>query len=560
MLALPALGSAQSPDAKAAAPPASTAPVPSAAPAEAPGDLVRAGEELVRRLASQPLPSGPGVLVCEPVPATPALAAFGAGLGRWLHLVVGGQGEFGKTPHWRGVGDVLRSMKLENPRFGEKQALAVGKRLGITHVATGTISGTAKSATVTYRVWNVATGDPLGDPLSATGDERQLIASLPRLATDLSTTIGALKPEVVSVFDDRLEEVRFVGTLPWDITRPLPKAQLKTLQEYGGRKVEGLPHESPRPILALFYELLEFRNPVVSGESTPKFLETRTGWLAGVLRGNTLILAEFARALRHRDRTEGSAYPHIDVRALRQRYPNNYHLHTAESFYQRMMLRPAEARAAAELAARCAPAHYESWIFLAEAISDQAQAVREGRFVGEMTEEEMRRVARFYAEELPVTLRATELDPGSPMAWMKVSGTAAFLGAEELADRALQRSLQFDPTFEPSYQWGSQLYQPKWLDNPAKFRALAQNAVKHAPKWSPQTRINLAADMIEQGLPELAGKMLLSKEERDAIREGFAGERPPKGLPNLDTPAPPRAAPAKPKQRPSSRPRARSRR
>src|SRR5690349_21199253 len=39
------------------------------------------------------IPNGPGVFIAEPfAPAgSEAVAAFGAGCGRWLHLVVGGQ-------------------------------------------------------------------------------------------------------------------------------------------------------------------------------------------------------------------------------------------------------------------------------------------------------------------------------------------------------------------------------------------------------------------------------------------------------------------------------------
>lgn len=46
----------------------------------------------------KPVPSGNGLIVFEPIATDAALADFGAGCGRWLHLMVAGQSALGKTP------------------------------------------------------------------------------------------------------------------------------------------------------------------------------------------------------------------------------------------------------------------------------------------------------------------------------------------------------------------------------------------------------------------------------------------------------------------------------
>lgn len=66
----------------------------------APERLMPAASPLAAQLTQ--MDSGPGVLVCEPVAtgADRTAADFGAGCGRWLHLIVAGHGELGKTPSW----------------------------------------------------------------------------------------------------------------------------------------------------------------------------------------------------------------------------------------------------------------------------------------------------------------------------------------------------------------------------------------------------------------------------------------------------------------------------
>src|SRR5437879_1422790 len=62
-----------------------------------------------------------GVVICEPVPAAgaEALGDFGAGCARWLHFVVGGHGELGKTPTWSAADRARMELKLNRLRITE---------------------------------------------------------------------------------------------------------------------------------------------------------------------------------------------------------------------------------------------------------------------------------------------------------------------------------------------------------------------------------------------------------------------------------------------------------
>src|SRR5205807_8581268 len=108
-----------------------------------------------------PVMSGPGVLVAEPVAAggRDELANFGAGCGRWLHLIIGGQGEFGKTPLWSDNEITWTGLGRNDLRLTRADLATLSKRpslsLGITYLALGEIRRTANSVTLTYQWWSV---------------------------------------------------------------------------------------------------------------------------------------------------------------------------------------------------------------------------------------------------------------------------------------------------------------------------------------------------------------------------------------------------------------------
>ena len=73
----------------------------------------------VLETSAKPVASGPGLVVCEAIAPSgdTSLRNLGAGAARWLHLVVAGRGEMGKTPLWHAVSDAGREMGKADLRF-----------------------------------------------------------------------------------------------------------------------------------------------------------------------------------------------------------------------------------------------------------------------------------------------------------------------------------------------------------------------------------------------------------------------------------------------------------
>src|SRR5207244_1680942 len=186
---------------------------------------------LVARLAQ--LANGPGVLVCEPVArgADAATVDFGAGCARWLHLIVGGQGELRKTPTWTCVQNAQRELKKHDLRLSLEQAAPLHRILGITHVALGEIRGDAHHCRLTYRCWQIPKKRAVGAPITVSGTREEVLAHLPRLAAALARTLGITAPRVPSGVGETGEEMQTLGSLPWvpeDLS--LSDAQVEVLE------------------------------------------------------------------------------------------------------------------------------------------------------------------------------------------------------------------------------------------------------------------------------------------------------------------------------------------
>src|SRR5687767_11938016 len=103
--------------------------------------------------AIKPLDSGFGIVICDPVVAPGGgtyAPEFGVGCGRWLQLVVGGHGELGKTPLWSSCDTAAAEFASHRQylQLTSEQAPALRRIVGVTHAATGTLSGDEKNCTL----------------------------------------------------------------------------------------------------------------------------------------------------------------------------------------------------------------------------------------------------------------------------------------------------------------------------------------------------------------------------------------------------------------------------
>src|SRR5205823_4499176 len=108
--------------------------------------------------------SGPGLVVCDPVAvgADAATASFGDGCARWLHFTVAGQGALGKTPSWSARAVIPQLLGRNDARLSLADAAQLSRALGVTHVAVGRISGSAKRCTLTYQLYEVPARKAVG--------------------------------------------------------------------------------------------------------------------------------------------------------------------------------------------------------------------------------------------------------------------------------------------------------------------------------------------------------------------------------------------------------------
>lgn len=479
---------------------------------------------LIARLT--PLESGPGLLVCEPVAtgADASMADFGSGCGRWLHLVAAGQPELGKTPLWSSVEHAVRELHRHDLRLNPEQAVKLPRMLGITHVALGEIKGDARSCTLTYRLWEIPAKKPVGEPLTVTGTESEVMAALPKLAADMAAALGVRAPKALAGVGETADELRFLGRLPWAPGEELPEDQMKELARIAmhvsavaDRDKRIRPH---RAVLAAMLDLMKCG--ALEDVTSVNLTSFRLG---GVLPENALVMGETARQGLRSTKAESEGLPVAATQALLARFPNNYLLRTAASYHSRLDGKLDEARKAAEIAVRCSTGNPDAWLVLASRISDQADAIRKGRFINEVPQQELQAANRFYEEWIPVSLKAVLVDPQHAYAWHELSTAAAFVGEEPLADRAFWKATELDPGNSKIYEWGIQLYQPKWLGDAKKLEKVARMAVAASGGWTAAQRMELAIPMRVAGLPGPAGQMLHTDEERAEVEEQIRGIR-----------------------------------
>jgi hypothetical protein len=185
--------------------------------------------------------NGPGVLICDPAPveADAAAADFGAGCGRWLHLLIGGQGELGKTPRWSEQEITRAALSRGDLRLTtadlRKLAQRAGISLGITHVALGEISGSTSECSLSYQIWSVPGQKPVGAPLTLRGSAAEVVAQLPMATRGLCGALGITAPRIPEAVGESAEELQFLGSIPRVPDLQTEEAVLTQLATLAGR-------------------------------------------------------------------------------------------------------------------------------------------------------------------------------------------------------------------------------------------------------------------------------------------------------------------------------------
>ena len=409
----------------------------------------------------KPLPSGSGLIVCEPAPvaALQSSANWGAGAARWLQVQVAGQPELGKTPLW-GVPENAR-LRLGYPdwKLDAKRAAALGQSCGASHVAVGTLSGTPAAATLTYQLREVKNGKVVGSA-KISGDINRLNGQLPVLARQLATQlkVKAALPTTIALSAD---EVAFLGApkiKPSYRTDALPPATLMRLQALA-------PKDPLAGILAQRWG--EYNDEQVWQNVADNLLKAAPN--------NALVWSETANmgAIR-------IVPVSAKLAALGQKYPNNYLLLQTQCLLEKgNRARPLQV-SWAEKAAQAAPDSSFAWGNLADAYGDSAQLLRRSRYSNQISGAEWTKLNGFYARYQSAATKATQVEPLDTYAWSTLAVAATFNSDSRTAETALEKSLALDSRNGEAWRWGMQMTQPKWSGDMNKFVAFSTRAASHA--------------------------------------------------------------------------------
>jgi tetratricopeptide (TPR) repeat protein len=481
------------------------------------------GDSWITRLT--PVESGRGILICEPVAqdTDPATANFGAGCGRWLHLMVGGHGELGKTPLWADAETTRGELGRTDLRLGRPDLDRLAGRLslsqGISHVALGEIQCRDGRYTLTYRLWGVPTSQPVGEPLTVSGSETEIIAGLPGMAKGLSAALGIAGPRVPPVVSETADELRFLGSIPWVpgiANRPFDVQRLHDLALQVFQTSEAKPHP---PVLAAFLDMAYQGTQ----HETSQVLSLGHG-LTRVLPENTLVLAEMAGRAALTDQADIMEMPVQAVHRQLERFPNNYALQVAEHYLCRIDDRTDDARKAAERAVCCTPRNPNTWLLLGRILAVQGGKVGQSHPPNELTPEQRALRGERYREQIVVIQKARDLDPQYYRSWFDLSIAAAFLVDDATADAALWKALSLCRADHEVYWWGLQMYQPQWFPRPPKLEKVAQLAAEAAEGWDTRVRVYMAMEIRRAGLPKIAEAALRTDQERSALKEAIQKE------------------------------------
>jgi tetratricopeptide (TPR) repeat protein len=409
-----------------------------------------------------PLASGPGVMICEPVSQSKdaELGFFGAGCGRWLFVTVGGQGELGKSPRWGAPDDVRVDMKWPDLRLSPEKAMILAGKIGVTHVATGSLTQQGERSSLSYQLWEVASGKPVGAPFSVSGTHEAIIAGLPQMARRITVQLGAKRPHLPARVQVTPKQMALLGKTAWKPYHNSPSTPVAELLR--------LSSHNALAGLLLVRHFDNLNDNMMSRRQRRQKYQALDQMIA-LSPQNTIVLADVARCY------PSSTLQHSGVfNKMHKRYPNNFCLLMADAIRCEQMLKWDEQVQTLTKSVRCAPRSPSAWSALRDALMSQSHRVREGRTMGEMSQEELDYLQSIYPQALASIVYALTLDPHSFRVWKKVSQTAGFAGDSELADLAFCQAWERNPQDWEINSWGLQLFQPKWNGDPAKLKTLIQ--------------------------------------------------------------------------------------
>lgn len=441
-------------------------------------------------------PNPNGLVVAEPqvaskaAPDLAALGDFGDGCGRWLHLNAAGQAELGGTPLWGAVDDARRTLKRRDARFSAQNLAPLARILGVSHIATGTLTGREPRLMLEYRVWKMPQQKPVGEPLRVSGTRAQIVTALPSMARDMARRAGVRVPQIAAQTGITSAEMALLGAVAWKAAN----ADSAPIAAATSRKLEALAARVP------LAGLLFLRSGAVT-DGYPRWNVVARRMLS-LAPKNALVIADIA----WQNALQLEETPAV-LETLRAKYPHNYLLATSAMCRYRVRGDRTNEHKFAVQAVVNAPRNAGAWLELGDAMSNEADDIRQRRYIPQLSRAELRYLNQLYPHWLQAGLQATRLDPLSGYAWSEVAVAASFNGQDALADAAYWRSVQLEPHNPLIVGWGLQMFQPKWQGDRQKLLWVARR-VETDPKLFDARHQEAMQALLHAGLPN-EGQALL---------------------------------------------------
>jgi tetratricopeptide (TPR) repeat protein len=439
-----------------------------------------------------------GLVVCEPVASGTAapLKAFGVGCGQWLHLMAAGQPALGATPLWNSLARAQGELGRQDLRLTLPQAMPLVGMLGVTHIAVGQITGIAGHVTLTYRLWRVPQGNPLGAPVTLSGTEAQVIAGLPGLARALDARLGIPHPDVPQSVGLSPAQLGQLGATPRypDLT----DAQLAALA--------ALAVKSPLAGMTL----LTTRAITDQG-----VMDRVVANLIHQQPGNALVLAQIA------DNASGTLRPYAaQIMPLVHRFPRSYLLARMEGITQGVWGSRVGEWAAAQRCVADAPGNPAAWQERALVLGDIGQDLRQCRTADKLSTQEWASLTQTYGQWEASALQAVRLDPQYGAAWSELASAATFAGDDATARQSIWKALHLDSGDSDTVWWGLEMFQPKWLPDQSSLDKVAHIAANLSYANASDAN-KIAAELKNAGYPELDSVVMdrFIQEEKAAVAQ-----------------------------------------
>jgi len=399
-----------------------------------------------------------GILIADPVAESGVddrTQAFTAGCGEWLELTVAGLPEISASPLLTSIGRAQRELQhTHDLRLTLEDAQRFAKTAGATDVAVGQVASEASGTMqLTYTVYDVATGKVKGAPIVRTGTAEQIRAALPGIAAEVARQVGIAKPAIPTSVDAGMDDLALLGRTCW--TDSISADDKKAL-------LAAAPHSALTAVCAL---------AILRGSRETDFQGLTDRLLTQLAPSNTLAWGSVAYM------NTLALLPHAaHLDALRRAYPHNYALAHTDVWRCRSIGNPRGEYRAATDAVKGATDNPDAWLSLGWTLSTEANKLRRARTADALDANEWAFLNRVYPLWEKAVVRATELDPVHEVAWNRVAEAATFAGDRRTASDAYWKSEQYNRDKAGAYEWGLQMFQPKWGGDPGALATVAEHA------------------------------------------------------------------------------------